>query len=258
MAYTIEKHHGEYNRVKRTQIVKYIVVHYVGSGTSKNGSALNNCKYFGDGNRGASAHYFIDDGSICEYADPKAYYTWHCGDGHGRYGITNANSIGIEVCIDGDVPFTSAEIDRLAWLVGKLMRDFGVSASNVVRHYDASRKMCPYYYAKRQGEWESLRKRITGASGGSSTPASKPSTKVKFPLPSNHWYGMPHSDNRNHSGYYNEYDRPAIKKIQAKVGTKQDGYFGALTSAAVKKWQKAHGLTADGLVGIKTWTKMFG
>ena len=161
MGYTIQKYHGGYNTQSRGGTrVSYIVVHYVGAGTSAPGSALANCRYFAGGNRQASAHYFIDDGSIYEYADPSIA-TWHCGDGHGRYGITNNNSIGIEVCNNGG-PYTAAEIDRLTWLVQKLMRDYGVSASHVVRHYDASRKMCPLYYAQNPSAWEALRARITG------------------------------------------------------------------------------------------------
>ena len=156
----INKHHGNYNISKRTLKVRYIVLHYTGSGTSKAGSAKNNCIYFGGGNRGASAHYFIDDGGIWEYADPAKYYTWHCGDGHGKYGITNANSIGIEVCMDGDNPYTEKEIGYLGELVRHLMEEFDVPASRIVRHYDASRKMCPLYYAKRQDEWSKLHRRI--------------------------------------------------------------------------------------------------
>ena len=156
MSYTIKEKHGKYNRSKRTSSVKYIVVHYTGSGTSRSGSAKANCIYFGNGNRKASAHYFIDDANIYEYADPKLYYTWHCGDGHGKYGITNANSIGIEVCLNGDKPFTNKEIARLEWLVKKLRKQFDISNKNVIRHYDASRKLCPYYYAKRNSEWNKL------------------------------------------------------------------------------------------------------
>ena len=165
--------HGEYNIEKRVLPVKYIVVHYTGSGTSKTGSAKANCQYFGRADRQASAHYFIDDGGIWEYADPKAYYTWHCGDGHGKYGITNSNSIGIEVCQDGDRPFTEVEIRYLTELVRYLMNQFGVPASHVVRHYDASRKLCPLYYAKRSSEWDKLHKAITGQS------ATKPATQTK-------------------------------------------------------------------------------
>lgn len=168
MAFSIERHHGSYNISRRSTTVKYIVVHYTGSGTSSAGSALANCQYFAGGNRNASANYFVDDATICEYADPSAYYTWHCGDGHGKYGISNSNSIGIEVCRNGNQPYTEAEIDRLAWLVRKLMADFGVPADRVVRHYDASRKACPYYYtpsgAGGDSAWNSLHARIT--SGG--------------------------------------------------------------------------------------------
>ena len=163
----INQHHGSYNISKRLGKVQYIVCHYTGSGTSKAGSALANCKYFAGGNRNASAHYFIDDSGIWEYADPSKYYTWHCGDGKGKYGITNANSIGIEVCLDGDKPYTEKEIGYLKELVLYLMDKFDVPASRVVMHWTASRKMCPLYYAKRPKEWDKLHERITkGASMG--------------------------------------------------------------------------------------------
>lgn len=179
----INKYHGNYNISKRSLAVKYIVVHYVGAGSSKSGNAKNNCIYFSRGDRQASAHYFIDDGGIWEYADPKTHYTWHCGDGHGKYGITNGNSIGIEVCQDGDRPFTQTEIRYLTQLVTYLMNRFGVPASRVVRHYDASRKLCPLYYAKRSSEWEKLRKAITASSttkpAAQTKPASTTTTSTK-------------------------------------------------------------------------------
>lgn len=165
---TINKYHGDYNVTSKSGTYSYIVCHYVGNGTSASGNAKNNCIYFSGGNRGASAHYFIDDGGIWEYADPSVYYTWHCGDGKGKYGITNSNSIGIEVCQNGDVPYTEQEIEYLTQLVGYLMEKYNIPASNVVRHYDASRKSCPYYYAKRQDKWDELKERIT--SGGNDMP----------------------------------------------------------------------------------------
>lgn len=181
MGYTILKHHGTFNRRKRTEEPRYILVHYTGSGGTAKGAALANCKYFGRANRNASAHYFVDDGSIYEYADPKKWYTWHCGDGHGKYGITNANSIGIEVCRSGDKPYTSAEIARLTWLVQKLMKEFDVPASRVVRHYDASRKACPLYYTPSgkggNSAWKALHAKITG--GSSSASASVKCTAYK-------------------------------------------------------------------------------
>ena len=159
-AFAITQYHGEYNRTHRGSAPTYIVVHYTGSGTSKAGSALANCQYFSRADRQASAHYFIDDGSIYEYADPAQWATWHCGDGHGKYGITNANSIGIEVCNNGG-PYTGSEIERLAYLVGVLMERFGIDAAHVVRHYDASRKACPKYYVDNPSAWAELHRTIT-------------------------------------------------------------------------------------------------
>lgn len=169
MVYTIKRYHGSYNISRRTQPVRYIVVHYTGSGTSAPGSARKNCQYFAGGNRNSSAHYFIDDGYIYEYADPDRYYTWHCGDGKGRYGIANANSVGIEVCRNGNQPYTAAELDRLHWMVRQLMERYDVPESRVMRHYDASRKACPYWYTPYgsggTAGWNNLRNTITDPYG---------------------------------------------------------------------------------------------
>lgn len=208
----IHKHHGTLNTVPRTGTIKYIVVHYTGSGTSKAGSAKANCIYFSRGYRAASAHYFIDDSGIWEYADPSKSATWHVGDGRGRYGITNQNSIGIEVCNNGG-PYTQTEIGYLTTLVQQLMGTYGVPASRVVRHYDASRKACPYPYAP-NGEdptgakWASLHRIITGGK-----PAAKPHTK------------------------------PAPKAKAAKLDV--DGYFGPAT---IKALQRYLGTPADGVI----------
>lgn len=179
----INVYHGKYNIVKRNTAVKYIVMHYVGSGSSSAGNALANCKYFAGGNRDASAHYFVDDSGIWEYADPKTYATWHCGDGGGKYGITNQNSIGVEVCINGDKPYTAKEIAYLKELVPYLMKKFNVPASRVVRHFDASRKQCPYYYVRRPAEWEKLKKIITSTTSSPTT--TKPATTTVTPKSAN-------------------------------------------------------------------------
>ena len=83
-------------------------------------------------------------------------------------------------------------------------------------------------------------------------------TVEPFPLPAGHWFGTPSADQRNHSGYHWVGDRPGIKKIQKKVGVKDDGRYGALTAAAVRRFQARNGLKEDALTGAKTWKKMFG
>ena len=134
----------------RTEKVKYIVIHYTGNDGA---TAAENVSYFNGGNRGASAHYFVDhSGEIREYCDPAAYYSWHCGgplesSHHPLHEIcTNRNSIGIEICTrkSGDVwTFTSAAVSAAVTLTKYLMAKFGISADHVCRHYDVTGKACP-------------------------------------------------------------------------------------------------------------------
>lgn len=156
--------------------VKHIVVHYTGT----NASARNNCLYFGRANRDASADYFIDkNGTIYKFnADCAKYYSWHCGDGNGRYGITNAHSIGIEVVSAGQ-QYTQKQKDSLRALTLAIMADYGVSASRIVRHYDASRKHCPAPYCASNAKdrlWNTLKAYITKGTS-TSKPATKPAAK---------------------------------------------------------------------------------
>ena len=72
---------------------------------------------------------------------------WHVGDGQGKYGISNRNSLGVEMCITNNEVTTLTEKNTLE-LVKYLMAKYKVPASNVVRHYDASRKICPSAFYK--------------------------------------------------------------------------------------------------------------
>ena len=142
--------HAGRNCGTRTEKVEYIVIHYTGNDGA---TAAENVSYFNGGNRGASAHYFVDQsGEIREYCDPTAYYSWHCGgplesSHHPLYEIcTNYNSIGIEICTrksGGVWTFTSAAVSAAVTLTKYLMARFGVSVDHVCRHYDVTGKACP-------------------------------------------------------------------------------------------------------------------
>lgn len=120
--------------------IKYIVVH--DTGNSRRGAGANNhYLYFNGNKRNASAHYFIDDKVIIQTVEDNNA-SWHCGDGRGIYGITNSNSIGIEICINDDSDFKTAQENTLE-LIRSLMEKYNISKEYVVRHFDASRKICP-------------------------------------------------------------------------------------------------------------------
>lgn len=125
--------------------VKYLVFHFVGA----EGQAYGNARWFQSGYREASAHLFLDPSHSVQVV-PFDRVAWHCGDGRGKYGITNNNSIGVELCQDVTTGRNVWEWDfhartRLEAILvfAHLMKKFKVPFDRVVRHYDASRKSCP-------------------------------------------------------------------------------------------------------------------
>lgn len=156
----IEKKQIAHNRTKRSREIQYIVIHDTGN-TKKGANADAHFAYFNGGNRGSSADFFVDDTKILQVNDYSAYYTWHVGDGKGKYGITNQNSIGIEICINEDGDYEKAFF-HCAELTKHLMKQLGIPKERVVRHYDASRKKCP---ASMQNEnwanWQEFQNRLS-------------------------------------------------------------------------------------------------
>ena len=130
-----------YNRSARTESIKYIVVHDTGNKAS-GANAESHYNYFNGCNRNTSADIFVDDHSAWYVNDYTTYYTWHCGDGNGKYGITNGNSVGIEMCINCDGVYETA-MQNTVKVVRALMQELNIPIDRVVRHYDASRKNCP-------------------------------------------------------------------------------------------------------------------
>lgn len=139
--------------------IKYIVIHDTGNSAS-GANAIAHFNYFNGGDRSSSADFFVDSTQALCVNDYYKYYTWHCGDGKGKYGISNRNSIGIEMCInsDGDRDIT---IIKTVSLVKELMQELSIPIDRVVRHYDASRKNCPASMNKNNwSEWYEFKKRL--------------------------------------------------------------------------------------------------
>ena len=120
--------------------IKYIIVHDTGN-TNKGANALAHYNYFNSGHRNASAHYFVDSEQVVQTVE-DFHSSWHCGDGKGKYGIWNSNSIGIEICINSDGSFENTLVNTHN-LILYLMDKHKICKKNVLRHYDASGKICP-------------------------------------------------------------------------------------------------------------------
>lgn len=137
--------------------IDYIVIHDTGN-KNLGANAEMHYRYFNSGNRNASADFFVDDMQILKVNDYTKYYTWHCGDGKGQYGITNRNSIGIEMCVNSDGNFERVLANTIQ-LVKELKKEF--PNAKVVRHYDASRKNCPASLSANNWEgWRNFLKKV--------------------------------------------------------------------------------------------------
>lgn len=171
--------------------IDYIVIHYTAGISSKAGSAANTAAYYKSTDREVSSDYVVDDGGAVLYnPDIKNRYTWHCGGskystkGGAYYGkCKNANSIGIEVCSQNSAgavknandktwSFTSAAVENAVQLTKQLMKEYGIDASHVIRHYDVTGKLCPGIVgwnadSGSEAAWQDFKKRISSASSTS-------------------------------------------------------------------------------------------
>lgn len=155
-------------------------------------------------------------------------------DGKGKYGITNKNSLGIEMCVDKNNVVSAKTEANTIELTKYLMKKYNVPASNVVRHYDASRKSCPNWSANGWSRWTEFKKKLTGTS--TSTPTSYKK--------------------------YADYVGNRCKELQTKLNKlgyncgDVDGSFGPATYKALIKFQSENKLDADGYAGPKTFAKL--
>ena len=211
--------------------IQYICVHDTGN-RSNGANAEMHFRYFNSGNKNASADFFVDDKQILQINNYYKYYTWAVGDGKGSYGITNRNSISIEMCINSDGNYNEM-LNNTVWLVKHLMNKLKLPIDRVVRHYDASRKICPQTMsANSWANWNGFKQMIAG---GQVTPIE--------PIDDRYWDW-------------------STKKIQMKLNQTypyklvEDGIMGTKTKNAIIHFQKKYGLVADGIVGIKTKGKI--
>ncbi len=132
--------------------VNAIVVHYTGNpGTT----AQQNRDYFASlaetGEDSVSSHFVIGaDGEIiqCIPLNEKSYCT----------NDRNHDTISIECCHpDTTGEFTQETIDSLVKLVQYLADCYGLDEDGVIRHYDVTGKLCPYYYATNEDAWLELK-----------------------------------------------------------------------------------------------------
>lgn len=224
---------------------EYIVIHYTGNRTD---SAVNNARYFQDVNRGASANYFVDETSVYCVVKPTDR-AWHVGVNYGSNNLfgkcSNSNSIGIEMC-SKDGKIEDCTYKNTVELTKKLMKEYNIPITNVVRHYDVCTKVCPGWAGWVNGNdyiWLQFLKDCADVTDNSTTTVTANTFTGKFPkLPLR--------------GYFQMKDKGTnVKKLQkflnwyGNYGLDVDGILGSMTFKAVMDFQKCEKLTVDGYFG---------
>ncbi|MDD3206666.1 MAG: peptidoglycan recognition family protein [Lachnospiraceae bacterium] len=132
--------------------VKNIFVHYTANpGTT----AKQNRDYFEglaeSGETSASAHFVIGyDGEIIQCIPLEEI----------GYAVAehNNDSISIECCyVEEDGRFTDATYESLLHLTTWLMGQYKLSADDILRHHDASGKLCPKYFVEHPEAWTTFK-----------------------------------------------------------------------------------------------------
>ena len=100
-----------------------------------------------------------------------------CGSEQAFVRQMNCRAVGIEVVSAGD-DFSATEVEKLGWLVRKLMAKYGIGASGVIRHYDVTGKLCPAPYGA-ASKWAALKAAITGGAASGGTTEAAPSGTVE-------------------------------------------------------------------------------
>ena len=270
MSYKLKKKYANknnYGAKRSTSNIKYIVIHY----TANDGDTDEaNANYFASRIIKASAHYFVDDNSVTQSV-PDNYVAWSVGGskysnckttGGGKYytKCTNSNSISIELCDtkkDGKIYPTKKTIDNAIELTRKLMKQYNIPSTNVIRHFDVTGKTCPAYWcgtSEKNQLWKT--EFHNKLSNSSSTPYNSSPTSQKVNKPT---IAKPTIKNGS-KGTQVKYLQQDLNYLGFKGADDKkltvDGIVGTNVIYALKQFQKKYGLTIDGVYGNNSYNKM--
>lgn len=251
MAIKINKLISKYNyNSGSTSRIKWIVIHFVGA----TGGAEANCKYFANGYRGASAHYFVGfDGEIWQSVEDKNI-AWAVGaKSYKHASCRNSNSLSIEMCCkkksgtgEKGWYFKDATVDSTVELTKYLMKKYGIDADHVIRHYDVTGKICPgpYVYNNTEHTWTKFKKAIKSSSSSSTTSTSTNSSSTSTTTSSKTTYI------KTGQKYLNKLFNAGLT-VDGKVGTKTKKALIKALQTCLNKAMNSK-LTVDGEYGSKS------
>lgn len=130
-------------------VPSYITIHSTGNASAP---PENERKWLDNpsNNRDASWHIVIGE-NTCIEAIPLDEVAWHAGAG-------NSKSISIEICENGNRQKT---LERAVELTAALLIHYGWTVSKLKRHYDWTKKSCPWILMENNwAGWEKFKKDV--------------------------------------------------------------------------------------------------
>lgn len=129
--------------------IRGVVIHYVGNPDTSAEANRNYFESLKDGTEGiyASAHFIVGlEGEVVQCI-PLTEWAYASNS-------RNGDTVSVEVCHpDGTGEFSPVTYDRTVELTAWLCSTFGLTADDVLRHYDVSGKICPKYYVENEDAW---------------------------------------------------------------------------------------------------------
>ena len=152
----------------------YIVIHETDN-WSKGADAKAHATAMKNGNLAGTVHYYVDSKSVYQTLN-HSDGAWAVGDGKGKYGITNRNSINIEICVNPETDYYKA-VDKAEQLAAQLLKQYGWGTDRLKRHYDASRKNCPRRI-QAEGRWPEFVKKTAAYMAGTTSTSTNTADKT--------------------------------------------------------------------------------
>ena len=139
--------------------VKNIVIHYVanpGTSAEANRNYFENLRKNANNPQGvkASSHFIVGlNGEVvqCVPLTEIAYANYP----------RNEDTVSIEVCHPDETgKFNDETYRTVVRLTADLLKIYGLTADDVIRHYDVSGKECPKFYVEHEDAWTALKEDI--------------------------------------------------------------------------------------------------
>ncbi|MCI9447738.1 MAG: amidase [Lachnospiraceae bacterium] len=142
---------------------KYIVIHETDN-FSEGAGARRHAQAQAAGDLSVSVHYYCGSDGVyqaAEHADGTYSVGHEYSDSHPVQDATNRNTINVEICVNPDGDYTRARENAIA-LTRYLLKNTGIPADRVIRHFDATGKHCPRNMMDDPSLWEDFKSKIQG------------------------------------------------------------------------------------------------